>query len=504
MNLLSASFRSSAIKTWGTRVALMIGFFSFYWLTRNFNLNVDGPVSLAGMEKVFFHAYHLLHSFVFRAFYMLYVQFFSVGELRALPAALLLNSVLGAVGVSVFFSILQKRTDWSIALLATLILGISKSYWKYVTYFEIYCASVFASILVLYLALNLRPGFWRIVALSAAFTFSVTMHAYNVMLFMGLLYAVCRANYDHGRGCVRPGVQFTALSLMMGIGVYAFVGVVFNGIRTQEHVYGFLFGYLDPALAGDSWWSFHLANVKVTIKALFDSIVPMKNSTRALSVLPLVVAAALLGWRACVEIVSKWARTPSVHIVLLMIVGYGIFFTVWDVGNDEFHPQYPALLLFLAAIFCQYVLQRFRRVAALAPLAYCILLALWINIPLMRKEHYPVPNYVPTAVTLSIYQQHATTDDLLFVVPPDYTRQVFFDYFLQRGTRSFVADAPDLTQQLLAAIREAKGNTFIEEILWNRADPAFFDAERVMPSLWGTTNGVFRLQEKSSKQKKSN
>lgn len=95
----------------------VISFALYYW-TRTLDLNSDSPFYLGGIETVYFHSYHLLHTSFYKLFYFCYRLFVPNPEFGVFSASLVFNSILGASALAIFFLLLhlQKtsgQTRWS-------------------------------------------------------------------------------------------------------------------------------------------------------------------------------------------------------------------------------------------------------------------------------------------------------------------------------------------------------------------------------------------------------
>jgi hypothetical protein len=285
----------------------------------------------------------------------------------ALPLQLL-NATTGALGVTLFFTLVRRitqRTD--IALTSALLLGGAYAYWYYAVEIEVYTLAGLFLIVCLdsITRLSERPTRRRLLALGLAQGGAILFHQTNALLCVPVLVALLMADRrpttdpstslragdrrpttdDHAgghRGGHRGRVLWVyVLALGLSVGVpYVAAGVVVSGLRTWADFVGWMTEY-----ARTGWWGGPITAQKWDGlgKGLADTLAQPGGAVLWALLAGLVVA-HLRRLAA--------APRPLVATLVTWLVVYGSFFFWWEPDNVEFWIASlpPALLLLALAL----------------------------------------------------------------------------------------------------------------------------------------------------------
>ncbi len=289
----------------------------------------------------------------------------------ALPLQLL-NAAAGALGVTLFFTLVRRvtqRTD--IAITSALLLGGAYAYWYYAVEIEVYTLAGLFLIVCLDSITRLpgRPTRRMLLTLALAQGGAILFHQTNALLCVPVLMALLMADRrpttddrrpttdDHAGGHAgghggralhlwRGGYGGRALwvyvlALGVSVGVpYVAAGVVVSGFRTWAAFVGWMTEY-----ARTGWWGGPITAQKWDGlgKGLADTLAQPGGA-----VLWLLLAGLLVAH------LRRLAAAPRSLVAALVtwLVVYGGFFFWWEPDNVEFWIASlpPALLLLALAL----------------------------------------------------------------------------------------------------------------------------------------------------------
>jgi hypothetical protein len=363
-------------------------------------------------------------------------------------------------------------------------LGFSRAYWKYVSFFEVYCASVFTLVVILYILMRYKPTVRWTLLLAVAHVFSMVIHAYNALLVVAILAAIvirCRAESISWKS--RSLIYlFTAFAL--GLILYVGIPVFFGLVKKPSDFYGFLFGYLDPKF-GAKWWSFSIYNIKVTIRTVSQAFAMVTRSHLMLIVPFAVWFVFAKSKKAFVDFILD----SDTWVAVLAFVTFAVFFSVWDVGNDEFAPQYLPFLWFLIASFINKTVESNPPVVSLAPLIYGALLCLVLNFPDRYESRYGNKSNGSFRFLKSnvLFHQICKPTDQTLLSKIDFNEFSLLNCFFKRSYTQFDPNDPELETQVWTAVTQAKGRTFIGGNLLRHLNQKKYFVKTVIPYYlsWG-------------------
>lgn len=196
----------------------------YFWDGITFALQVEKVAEGERGAALLFHQSHLLYN-VFG--YLLYQSAHTLGwNVRALDLLQLANSIIGAVGVGLFFTITRRLTrDVYASLISALFLGVSVTWWKLATDCDAYTLS---TTLLLGCLLNLtdeRPR-WYIAGISLAL--AMLMHELASVFTFAALAAVWMN--EAVRQKKRFALLMTTLAWGVAVGTYYVVAYTLMGL----------------------------------------------------------------------------------------------------------------------------------------------------------------------------------------------------------------------------------------------------------------------------------
>ena len=157
--------------------------------------------------------YHLAYIPLVKA---LYEPIRSVApEQRALPFMALLGAVAGAVTVVLFYLLMIHWLQASRAQAAfgAIALGVSYGFWRYTAEAEVYALASLAAVLLLLVAVRIRPSWPAVAVIAALACISILAHALNLALVVALPLLLTQRGW--------PGLKVLASALLFGTTLFA-------------------------------------------------------------------------------------------------------------------------------------------------------------------------------------------------------------------------------------------------------------------------------------------
>ncbi len=260
------------------------------------------------------------------------------------------NALAGALGVVVFFALVQSQTHrLDVALAVALLLGASYAWWYYAIEVEVYTIAALFLIICLWLLASLlqNPTPGRYAALGLSQGVAILFHQTNLLFCVPV--GVAFLLHLRGSGSSLPTRQQLLLACLLAYAVplalvaggsYLLVGFAIAGAESWGDLLAWATAY-----ARTGWWGGpitthtwdHLAT------GLSHTLAQPGGALSGLLLLGLVVfflRRVLLARRRLVLCLGAW------------LLSYGAFFTWWEPQNIEFWIAClpPALLLLALAL----------------------------------------------------------------------------------------------------------------------------------------------------------
>ncbi len=475
-------------RVWSTFFFILCAY--FYYLTRTMTMYWDSPYYLIGVEtKDYFHTYHLLHSFFYHLFCDAYRLFVPLDSYRSLPAVLMLNSILSALGVVVFFNILKTKVDVRTAVLCALGLAVSRVYWKWANIFETYSAAGFLLIcsLAVYLGYLKRPRRVFVVGLMHAFT--VLLHSKEILLFPGIAFGILALSEGPLKKRLRDTLVY---SFVLGTCIaltYLFVFKFGRHYRTWHDYYGALFFYLDPKLGG-SWWSFNPLNAKVSIQSMIQSV-SLFNRKQLFVLLPFVLL-FIEAWRKkqTATLFSRILQNKALVAVFACLAFYGIFFSLFNPGYDGYYVPYAIFTWLMLGLLIFEFRQTVFEPVRLLLLLYVLLLTFSFNMEdrILARWKYRTSPFLLNAID---YKNVTTEKDVIIMNPLVYSSDAIWAYFSNGRTTIQRNPSQIISSEILAQLKEAKGRIFVDRAICDSLNSELIGTERVASI---RPEQIFRIQ----------
>jgi hypothetical protein len=403
-----------------------------------------------------FHPHHLAYG-PLGALALALGRALGYGGGAALPMQLA-NATAGALGVTLFFSIVRRATGrGDVALVAALLLCSAYAYWYYAVEIEVYTVATLFLLICLDLLLRLlqhpsRRGMALMgLAQGGAILFHQTNLLFSAPLFVALLvsaYDVRRRHkswtYRHAATTVRLWAitRFApayVIVLVLTVGLpYLFVGVVVSGFRSWDAFDAWLTEY-----ARTGWWGGPITAQKWQGLGigLADTLAQPGGAVLWLLLAGLVVVhLRRLGGRPHALVAG----------LLAWLLVYGAFFLWWEPDNIEFWiASLPPALLLLAV-----ALRGERRWGPGVWLALAVAsAALGLNADAITRRGDPATDL--QRVIAHELAAHSQPADLLLV--PDGLIELYLPYYEHHDTflslNQALFDANDDWQQACATVR---------------------------------------------------
>jgi len=196
----------------------------YFWDGITFALQIEKVAKGERGMALLFHQNHLLYN----AFgYLLFVSARSLGlSVRALTILELANVIIGAIGVGVFFQVVERLTKsryW--ASLCSIALAISATWWKLSTDADAYIPAVFLILLCLRHLTGKNPR-WYIAALALAG--AMLMHEIASLFSMGAIAMVISTSRQNKRGFA---LRMSMGAWLLVVSVYYLCAYLLHDIR---------------------------------------------------------------------------------------------------------------------------------------------------------------------------------------------------------------------------------------------------------------------------------
>jgi len=195
----------------------------YFWDGITFALQIEKVAKGERGIALLFHQNHLLYN----AFgYLLYTSVRSLGlSVRALTILELANVIIGAIGVGVFFQLVERVTRsryW--AALCSIALAVSATWWKLSTDADAYIPAVVLILLCLRNLTGENPR-WYIAALALAG--AMLMHEIASLFSLGAIATVFSSRSDNKRGFA---VKMSIAAWLLVVSVYYLCAYLLHGI----------------------------------------------------------------------------------------------------------------------------------------------------------------------------------------------------------------------------------------------------------------------------------
>jgi hypothetical protein len=187
--------------------------------------------------------------------------------LDALPFMAAVGAVAGAITVVIFYLLL---IDWLQATKAQAIfgaaaLGVSYGFWRYTAEAEVYALAALAAVLLLLVAVRMRPGWLAVVVIAALACFAVLAHALNLALIVALPVLLIQRGWQWHRVIVSAAVFGTAM-VAITLGAYSLARA--NGIDAALDT-----SYIGFYVGGESGNRLALGDIAPTIGIIGSTVI---------------------------------------------------------------------------------------------------------------------------------------------------------------------------------------------------------------------------------------
>jgi hypothetical protein len=257
------------------------------------------------------------------------------------------NALAGALGVALFFALVQEVTRrLDLALCAALLLGASYAYWYYAVEVEVYTIAALFLIICLWLMVwqIKQPLRWVWVALGIAQGIAALFHQTNVLLSVPVAWLIVSARASYQASGVAAKIQALLLYglpfTLVVVGSYLAVGFEVGGFRSWSAFVTWMGGY---ALTG--WWG-----GPITVDKWAELSVGLSETLAQ-------PGGALLGLLLVGLLVFYTQKLALVYrslaaVLLVWTMAYGAFFLWWEPDNIEFWIASlpPAIFLLVLAL----------------------------------------------------------------------------------------------------------------------------------------------------------
>ena len=309
--------------------------------------NFDGVACAMAIElgnfKYLLHGNHLLYGaagWLFHSFLQ------TVGlSWRAIYSLQIMNILLGAWGVYLFFHYLDRRFhDLCLSLCGTLFMAFSFGYWFWSMEAQVYLLG-WVPLLLCLMMLNELDGVERPFLTGCVWGMAVLGHVVHVMFFPVAVWFLWRQSGAFQRKPVPVIAKFTVGGFLVVAGAYALAGFLVIRPRTWGEVTAWLWGSAamtaDRSFAWHGQWAF--SNVPVWFKTSLRTIcfLPCDREAYRLPAFPilgrymcsgilwLLITVCGIGFGFRGKIV--WQRHRDLLIgCLLWLASYGIIFVSWE------------------------------------------------------------------------------------------------------------------------------------------------------------------------------
>jgi hypothetical protein len=418
-----------------------------------------------------FHPHHLL----FNAFgYFCYWMALGLGYTgSSLSVMQVVNSFLGAVGIAIFYSTLQRifPRDGKIALLMTPALGGSFGYWICATDGRVNMPSLVLLLAAFYVLVCLldQPN-RRLAAMVGVFAGAAVLFHESAGLFLLVgLVGVLAARKEADRkthALALPVVYLTASATIVAL-PYLFIGYCLIGLHSPVAFKHWANSYAELGW----WWNFNIPyglhqNLYAVRHALF--VEPSGSGTIHLSpTVPTWLSAlywtALIGWVVAALFILlsiprlfRSGRSALVAVCLIWAVLYAAFFTIWSPGYFVFWSPSLVPLAVLLALSIHGLPRRRERPAS-------AIFAVWIALCVAINWFCSIrPNMAATAspfqrIALDL-RAHTSPGDLIMVMGAGNDAQCEVDvpYFAERNLLSLHSTLTEAHEDVPLAVQRGQ------------------------------------------------
>jgi hypothetical protein len=374
-----------------------------------------------------FHPHHLAYG-PLSALALAFGRALGYNGSAALPMQLV-NAIVGALGVALFYVTARAATGRTDAALpAALLLGGSYAFWYYAVEIEVY--TVATLFLIICLALIIQPIPWsarRCMALGVVQGGAVLFHQTNVLFCIPvavIALADLRVAKDVRAFGSRWGAYAVALALVMAL-PYLYVMLIVSNFRTIDAMLAWLTEY-----ARTGWWGRPLTtNTVVSLgTGLSDTLAQPGGGWFYLA---LGMAAAWAGGQRFPRGISlaEQPGTPAPSMpwaaLTVWLATYGTFFAWWEPDNIEFWIASlpPACLIFARALA-----QARRWSAPIWTSLGIVGIIVWVNYGSIAQRGNPTTDL--QRLIARELAEHSTPADLLIV--PDGLQELYLPHYEQR------------------------------------------------------------------------
>jgi hypothetical protein len=154
-------------------------------------------------------------------------------EQRSLPFMVFLGAVAGGVTVVLFYLLMFHWLEASKAQAAfgACALGVSYGFWRYTAEAEVYALASLAAVLLLLVAVRIRPGWPAVGAIAILASVSILTHALNLALVLALPVLLVQVGWPRPK-IIASALLFGTMMLAITFGAYSFARA--NGIPAAQ------------------------------------------------------------------------------------------------------------------------------------------------------------------------------------------------------------------------------------------------------------------------------
>jgi hypothetical protein len=318
--------------------------------------HVERPVHSL-LQALALHPDHALWLITGRAFYVLWHVF--APSVRGYQTLQLLNSLIGAFGLSLFFLILSRWTERSWAFLWTILLGLSWNYWQKSSGGDSYLAGTFWLILFCGSLLDYwgRPRLRGVIFMGLCAGLAMHYHLGNLAAWPAAFLIVSLR-----KGLRRSGADIAVMALFFA-GTILLYGMG-QGWFERGGLYSWWVSaaYVSPGKMSPAFLSVHFLNtLALSARAFVKAILYFKTPSwrpvvQGAAVVGLVTFAVSAGRRAkpgqATE--SQRAARRVAPAILFLLIVYTGFYTFWQPGNYWYWVMQPVFLGFFLGCWTFY------------------------------------------------------------------------------------------------------------------------------------------------------
>ena len=352
----------------------------------------------SGLNASLVHPNHLVYNFLGYVFYKL-LRMFS-GDIRAVTALQILNSLLSALCAGVLFSILMDTLrSLYFSFWLTLLFAFSATWWKFSTDANAYIPSVLFLLISFYLVLpDRKPR-----PLLTAFTFFLSMAFHQLAVFMLPVLALGIYLQNGPATLTRRAlnaVYFSLAATMLIAAAYGWLFYLATGAFDLARLIRWTASYSPDADTKFRFWSNLQYSLRGLARLFFGGRVNLLRGlvNPAIVVLLLCLVAAILVFIVNalrnlkpVKLRLEMSRKTALLLALLWTAVYVLFLFFWLPQNTFYRLFYlPALILMLGLALVS-VKSSPAKTRALAAFTIAMAFAnfLFLIYPFSHTEKYP-------------------------------------------------------------------------------------------------------------------